>query len=238
MNNILDITIIFILLLFIILGLKRGVIKEAVSLIGIILVFILSFAFKGIIGNLLCTFLPFFRFTGSIEGLTTLNIFLYQAIAFFLTFSILSAIYAIVIAISKVIQKIVNMTIILILPSALLGGLISLIKGYIIVAVTLILLIIPFGNIDIFKESKCVNIMVYHTPVLSSYVSKFTKPLSDVYKLGDNITKKTISINDANLKALDIMLQYKIVSKDEIIRLIELHKLDDIKGIEDILDNY
>ena len=55
--NIMDIGIILLLIMFIIVGIKRGVIKEAVALIAIILVFVLSFSLKGIVGNLLCVFL-------------------------------------------------------------------------------------------------------------------------------------------------------------------------------------
>ena len=50
--NIFDIGIILVLIMFLIVGIKRGVIKEAVSLVAIILVFVLSFSLKGIIGNI------------------------------------------------------------------------------------------------------------------------------------------------------------------------------------------
>jgi len=238
MINLLDIAIIFILLMFIITGIKRGVIKECISLVGIIIVFILSFAFKSIIGNLLCYLLPFFNFGGSIEGLTTINIFFYQAIAFILTFSILLGLYAFCLKISKIIQKIVNATIILWIPSAILGGIVSLLKGYIVVYAMLILLVIPFGNVPIIRDSSFVNTMLHKTPVLSAYVNKFIKPLDDVYKLGDSITKKDITVNEANLKALDIMLENKIVSKNTVSNLVKMHKLDNVKGIDNVLSKY
>ena len=115
MINILDLAILFAFVMFLLIGLKRGVIKEAVSLVGIIIVFVLSFSFKGIIGNILCYILPFFRFIGSIEGLVTINILFYQALAFMILFCLLYGIYSICLKISKFIQKIVNMTIILFL---------------------------------------------------------------------------------------------------------------------------
>ena len=58
--NILDVAIILILIMFAIIGFKRGAIKEIVSLVGIIAVFIVSFSLKGILGNILCKWLPFF----------------------------------------------------------------------------------------------------------------------------------------------------------------------------------
>ena len=68
--NIFDIVIILILLMFLIVGWKRGVIKEAVSLIGIVLVFLLSFQFKGVLGNFFCETFPFIPFKGRMEDIT------------------------------------------------------------------------------------------------------------------------------------------------------------------------
>ena len=76
--SILDVIIILIILMFGAVGYKKGVIKEGVSLIGTILVFIISYMFKGVIGNELCKFLPFFNFSGKLEGLVSLNIIIYQ----------------------------------------------------------------------------------------------------------------------------------------------------------------
>ena len=87
--NIIDIGVILVLLSFIILGFKRGVIKEAVSLVAIILVFILSFSLKGYVGNILCVLCPFLN----LDGFVTINIFFYQLIAFVIVFCILMFIY-------------------------------------------------------------------------------------------------------------------------------------------------
>ena len=60
--NILDIAIILVLIMSAIIGFKRGAIKEIVSLVGIIVVLILAFAFKGVLGNVLCKwFLNFYK---------------------------------------------------------------------------------------------------------------------------------------------------------------------------------
>ena len=151
--NILDVGIVLLLIMFFITGFKRGVIKELVSLIGIVLVFIISYQLKDYIGNILCYIFPFFKFTGSIEGLSVLNIILYQAIAFLIVFSLLLSLYEVILKLSKSLQKIVNMTIILIIPSKILGGLISMIKGYIILFVIFIVLLVPLRSQDMFNES-------------------------------------------------------------------------------------
>ena len=138
MINILDIGLILIFIMFFIVGFKRGVIKELVQFIGTIIVFVLAYTFKGVIGNLLCTYLPFIKFKGVIEGISTINILMYQLIAFILVFSILLIVYEIILKVSNVLQKVVNMTIVLIIPSKILGGIISFLKVYLIVFVILL----------------------------------------------------------------------------------------------------
>ena len=167
MLNIFDVGIILLLIMFLIVGFKNGVIREAFALIGIIAVFILSFVFKGLLGNLMCIILPFFKLSGVIEGFSVINILIYQIIAFMLVFAILLTIYEIFLKISKFIQKLVNLTIILILPSKLLGAVVSLIKGVIVLFAVFIVLMIPLKNSKLFTGSTMVNQILYKTPILS-----------------------------------------------------------------------
>ena len=232
--NIFDIGIILLFIMFIIVGLKRGVIKEAVSFVAIILVFVLSFSLKGIIGNILCVLLPFL----SLDGFVTLNIFFYQLLAFILVFCVLLFIYEFSLKISKFLQKIVNLTIILWLPSKILGGVVSFLKGYIILYIVFLFLMIPFGGFSLFQESACINYMLYKTPVLSGYANSFVKPVQEVVTLSQNVNKNRISVNEANLEALDIMLKYNVVDKKTIESLQEVNKLDGVENIESVLNKY
>ena len=234
MFNIFDIGIVLVLIMFIIVGLKRGVIKEAVSLLALVLVFIISYSLKGIVGNILCVLLPFLK----LDGFVTLNIFVYQLIAFIIVFMIALGVYEISIKISKFLQKIVNLTIVLWLPSKILGGVVSFLKGYIVLFIIFVFLMIPFGNVSLFKDSKCINFMLYNTPVLSGYTKNFVQPVKEVIVLSSKVSQKTITVNDANLEALDIMLKYKVVDKKTIESLREVHKLDDVQDIDSVLNNY
>jgi len=232
--NIFDIGIILLFIMFFIVGLKRGVIKEAVSFVAIILVFVLSFSLKGIIGNILCVLLPFL----SLDGFVTLNIFFYQLLAFILVFCVLLFIYEFSLKISKFLQKIVNLTIILWLPSKILGGVVSFLKGYVILYIVFLFLMIPFGGFSLFRESACINYMLYKTPVLSGYANSFVKPVQEVVTLSQNVNKNRISVNEANLEALDIMLKYNVVDKKTIESLQEVNKLDGVENIESVLNKY
>lgn len=238
MLNVFDIGIILLLIMFVIIGFKKGVIKELVSLVGIIIVFVLSWCLKGIIGDFLCTFMPFFKFSGVISGMSTINILMYQVIAFLIVFSLLLGVYAFSLKLSRIVQKIVNLTIILWIPSKILGAVVSLIKGYLILFVCFIFLMIPLGGYSIFNESTMVNVLLYKTPFLSNYVSSFVEPVDEIFSLGDDVVNKKITVNGANLKAVDIMLKYNVTTKDTINRLVSLKKLDNIDGVDVILKKY
>lgn len=236
--NILDIIIVLILIMCAIVGFKRGAIKEIVSLVGIILVFVISFSLKGVLGNLLCKFLPFFNFAGSIEGLTVLNILLYQLIAFLIIYSLLYSVYMIVVKLSGVVQKLVHMTVVLWLPSKVIGAIVAALTGYIVTFAILLVLLIPLKDSSLFAESSIANYIIYESPVLSSSAEGISSSINEVYQLGEDVSHKRISVNEANLETMDILLKYDIVSPEVARDLVRLDKLDDISGIDKVIRRY
>jgi uncharacterized membrane protein required for colicin V production len=236
--NILDIVIALVLIMSAIIGFKRGAIKEVVSLVGIIIVFILAFSLKGVLGNVLCKWLPFFNFAGNLEGVTVLNILLYQLIAFLIIYSLLFSVYMIVVKISGIVQKIVHMTIVLWLPSKLIGAVVAFITGYVMVFVVLLALLIPLKDTDIFKNSKFANYIVYDTPILASSSANISTSINEIYELGEDLSKGDISKNEANVKTMDILLKYKVVSAETARELVVLDKLDGISGLDKVIEKY
>lgn len=236
--NILDIAIALVLIMSAIIGFKRGAIKEVVSLVGIIIVFILAFSLKGVLGNVLCKWLPFFNFAGNLEGVTVLNILLYQLIAFLIIYSLLFSVYMIVVKISGIVQKIVHMTVILWLPSKVIGAVVAFITGYVMVFVVLLALLIPLKDTDIFKNSKFANYIVYDTPILASSSANISTSINEIYELGEDLSKGDISKNEANVKTMDILLKYKVVSAETARELVVLDKLDGISGLDKVIEKY
>ena len=236
--NIFDIGIILVLIAFIIAGWKLGVVKEAASFIGLILVFFAAYFLKGIVGNFLCTIFPFFQFGANIKGLVSLNILIYHAIAFLLLMALLLGLYRLLLKVSNGLQKLINYTIILAIPSKILGAIISFVEGWIVVFIILMVVIVPFKDVDQFKDSKLNNIVLFHTPVLSKTVKPFINGVVEVYNVSSDISMEKISINEGNLKSIDIMLKYKIVDKKTIEKLVEIHKLDDVQNIDSVLSKY
>ncbi len=236
--NLVDIIIILVLLMSAIIGFKRGAIKEIVSFIGLVVVFIVAFSLKGVLGNLLCKWLPFFDFAGNLSGVTVLNILFYQLIAFIIIYSLLFGIYSIVLKLSGIIQKLVHATIILWLPSKAIGAIVALITGYITIFVILLVLLIPFSNTSFFMESKIANFMIYDTPILSKSAEGISSSISEVYLLGEDLSKGNIGKNEANCRTLDILLKYNVVDADTAEDLILLDKLDGISGLQEVVEKY
>lgn len=236
--NLFNVIIILMILMTGLVGWKRGVLKEVVFLIGTVLIFIIAFNLKNVVGDILCKYLPFFTFSGNLEGVVTLNILIYQVIAFAFIASVLYGIFSYIMAVTGIMQKIVNATIILALPSKLLGLIIGLIEGYIIMFVILVALAIPLKQIPGYEESSLSNKIIHNTPILSSSVGNIGNAISDIYELVDNINNNTQTTNEINLECLDIMLKYKVVSVKEIKKLDALDKLDTVKNIETVLEKY
>lgn len=236
--NIIDIGIVLVLIMFAIAGWKKGVIKETVSVVGLIVVFIIAYTFKEQLGNILCKYLPFFNFSGNIEGLVSLNILLYQLIAFIIIFSVLYAIYQIILKLSGVLQKLVNLTIILALPSKLGGLLVGLLEGYLIIFAILMFAIVPLKNVPLIADSEMINTIVHKTPLLSSYTKDISNTILDVYELADAVTSEEITTNEANLEIIDTMIKYDVVSKKTVEQLEVLDKLKQVKGLDSVLRKY
>lgn len=236
--NVIDIAIILIILSFVVVGAKQGLIKSAISLIGIVVIFIISYLFKEQIGNFLCKYLPFFNFSGNIEGLVSLNILIYQLAGFLIIFGVLMGLYTVLMTLTGWIQKLVNMTILLKLPSAIGGAIIGLIEGYLLVYIVMLLAMVSLKGIGIFQESHLADAILHKTPIISKTTSDITNSVTEIYTLIEELSNKSIDINEANLKSIDIMIRHKVITPHTIEQLVVLDKLKSIEGIEYVLNRY
>ena len=242
--NILDIGIILIFLSAMAIGSKNGVIKEAINFIGIIIVFVASYILKGYVGHYICLYFPFMTFKNTpMEGLTTFNIFIYEVAAFILVFLVLLGFYAILVKGSELVQKLVNMTIILKPISMILGAIVALIECWVLMFIIVVAASFTLGTKDIYQESKLTSAILYKTPFLSSYVSPFTKSLKEVYQVVEKAAKidrkkdkdYKKKVEKANLSCLEIMLKYKLVDKQTVKDCIENGQLEKQEGMDKLI---
>ena len=217
-------------------GFKRGLTGSLVNFVGLILVLVLAYILKNPVSALMYKFLPFFSFGGVIKGVTVLNIALYEFIAFLLVASVLIAILKLVIFASSLFEKILAFTIILGIPSKILGAVIGVVQHFIIIFIVLYLFNLPFFNIDIINQSKYKDKILNSTPILSNMVSGTL----DVIKEFSDLKDKYEVVNDPNqfnLETLDLFLKHKVITVDAAKGLIDSNKLN-IPGADSVLGKY
>lgn len=234
--GIIDVVIIMGLLLGGVSGSKNGFFKQTVILVGTILCFILSWYLKDIIANFLSYTLPFFNFIGPFEGLTSLNIILYQLIAFLLLMLVFTSVLVVMSKITGGFEKILNFTIILGIPSKILGFVVGLIEAYIILFILLFFFSQPAFNIEIINESKFAPTIVNSSPGLSNVVSNMNDAIKDIYEISKDYNYNQ-NTNKFNRRVVDELLEHNVITVEYVDKLIEKDKLD-IPGINIVLNKY
>lgn len=218
------------------LGWKRGVIKTSCSALGIVLITILSFIFKNPLSVILYENLPFFKFGGLFKGVTVLNIALYELIAFLIVFFVLMIVWRLVMFASGIVQKIIDMTIILGLPSKILGFLIGLVEYYLIAFIVIYILVLPIFSVKEVVDSRYANIILKKTPFVSSVLGEKMEFLDEFVSLKEKY-KNTDSATQFNYDTLDLFLKYDIIDINSAKKLREKNKLK-IDGIDNLLKKY
>ena len=231
--NIFSVVIVLLILLCGVLGSKRGILKELVVIVGTIVVFAIAFFLKDPLASFFCTYLPFFNFKIPLGNLVSLNIIFYQLIAFLLIVIVLRLILQILIDVTGIFSKIINATIILAIPNKLLGFVVGLLEGYILMFIILNVVAIPMSGSELFMSSGVRQFIVNDTPVLKDCLGGLNYAIDDVLSLSSNDDRNT---ND--LKVIDIMLKYKVVSTDFMDNVKETGKLDTISGLDNVINNY
>ena len=230
--NIIDIVVILIILMSGIVGFKRGVFKELVMTVGFAIVFIISFKLKNPLAEWLSLHLPFFNFGNMFNNVGIINVIFYQVIAFIVIFSLIMIVFNIILVVTSIFEKILKYTIILGIPSKILGLLVGLIEGYIIAFIVMFVVSQPmFG--DITGNSKLKGPMLNSTPILTNVVSEMNDTVIDIYNLKD-------STNDDKKLERDItkiMLEHNLVEPDYIIKLIDANKIE-IDNANELLRPY
>ena len=235
--NIIDLLIIIFILIGAVVGFKRGFTSSLVNFVGVILVVIIAYFLKNPISEFLMSFCPFFSFGGIIKGVTVLNIAVYEIIAFILVFSLLMIGLKALLMATGILETLLKFTIVLGLPSKILGAIVGLIENYIIVFLVLYILSMPnFLDVGFIKDSTYREPILKNTPILSNVAESTLAVLDEFKGLSDKYTE-TENSNEFNLETLDLFLKYKVVTVDTVEKLDDSGKIK-IEGIETVLNKY
>jgi len=234
--NIVDIIIILLVLFGATLGFKRGFTRELASFLGFVVVIVLAFLFKNPLSVFFYEHLPFFSFSGFFRGISILNILLYEVIAFLLLLFIFSIILKVVLVITGIFEKILKFTIILGIPSKILGMLVGALEFFVYGFVFMFVFSLPWFELSEMKKSKFREDILYNTPILTDLSKETVKVFEEFDELKEKY-KGNSDVNSFNLEALDMFLKYKVISVENASNLVEKNKLK-IENVEIILNKY
>ena len=221
--NVADIVILIILAFGAIVGFKEGVIKKLTDFVGMFVIVILSFYLKNNLSVIMYENLPFFNFWGFIKGVDVINILFYELLAFMIVFMALCFVYKVILMVSGLIEKILKATIILSIPSKLLGIVVGVIEAYVYTFIALVILTLPIFNIPYVRESKMVNFILNETPILSPISEEMIDIYGDVYEILDNKNNKTNEqLNDEILR---LLIDKDVVTRESARKLVDRNKV-------------
>lgn len=229
--GIVDIIILVIIVAFAILGFTRGVFQSLVAVVGFIAVIYISYLLKNYIGDFFVLNLPFTKYNFIPGGSVVFNVVTYESIAFITMLIVLGLLYKIALIISGVFEKLLKITIILGVPSKILGLIVGAIEGYIIVYFILFFIAQPYIRINILGNSKYAETILKETPVLSGLAENTFIIVDEV-----NETIKTGGDGNFDAKLTDLILKRKITTVDVMQKLIDNKKVG--IGIQDVVDKY
>ena len=221
--NVVDVIIIALLILGGVAGFKAGVIKKNTEINRKIYIIILAFYLKNYISVIMYENLPFFNFFGLINGIDALNILLYEVIAFLVIFIALLFVLKVVLMLTGLVEKILKATVILSIPSKLLGIVVGVIEMYVYLFLILVIVSLPIFDSSFLKDSKMNNFILNNTPVLSGVSEEIIDIYGDVYNIIDNRKNKTNE--QLNEEILKVLIDKKVVTKESAKKLVDKNKI-------------
>ena len=229
--NIIDAVIIVLFIIGFLIGFRRGAIKQTVTLVGFIVVLILSYLLKEYVANFCFRVFPFidFKYFGAVS---VVNIIFYEIVSFLITMSVLILILKLIITISGIIEKIFKATIILGVVSKLIGGILGIIEMYVITFILLFFFSQPFMRITGIENSKLSDAMLNNTPVLTSKVKGYIIVVKDLYNIKNNYLEK-----DFEYKSIEKFLKYKVIDVKSLKILKNRNKLK-FNELDSLIEKY
>ena len=123
---------------------------------------------------------------------------------------ILEALLNVLIRVTGVFEKLLDLTIVLGVASKVLGFIVGVIKGVAITFLILFILNQPVFKIDSINESKYANKILDHTPILSSIAGGMVDTINDIYKITKDSTK--LEDKEIDLESIEAMLKHKVIN--------------------------
>ena len=121
------------------------------------------------------------------------------------------------------VEKILKATVILSIPSKLLGIVVGVIEMYVYLFLILVIVSLPIFDSSFLKDSKMNNFILNNTPVLSGVSEEIIDIYGDVYNITDN--RKNNTNEQLNEEILKVLIDKKVVTKESAKKLVDKNKI-------------
>ena len=222
--NVVDIIILIFLCFGLIIGWKNGFTKQLVSAIGFIIAIILSYFLKDIVASMFFKYMPFLDF----NGVTVINIIFYEFLAFVITLSVLILLVKILLKVSTLFEKLLRVTIVLGIPSHILGAVIGALENFVISFIIIFFLNLPVFNFNFIRDSKFTKTFLNKKTILNTICNDTLELYDKVNELKDNAQDETDKTK-VNNEILKLLIEYKMITKEDCNYLIEHEKLKNVR---------
>ncbi|HAB66629.1 MAG TPA: hypothetical protein DCE23_04610 [Firmicutes bacterium] len=204
-------------------GFKKGFLESSINLLGNIAALIGAYLLKNPVSVFMYTHLPFFKFSGLFKGVSSLNIIVYEIIAFILVYIILIIIIKIIAKLTGLVEKLLSIIFFFGIPNKILGALVGFIKAIVILYFAIFFFKFGCNFLNIGVEASLADTIV-EIPILKNTFGSTLSSLDEITDLAhefDNTKDKTEFNNDA----INILLKYNIISKENLDILINNGKI-------------
>ncbi len=220
-----DWLIILILVMAFYYGYQRGVIKQLVDFIILLITMIISSPLSKLLCKLLYPVLPFFNLTGEAKGIKSINLIIWRLIIYFILIALILLIVRRVFIKLKLAAKIKESIIEAGPISKIIGALVAVPLAVIILYNVFILINVPIIEFSISEESSISKFILEDAPIISS-LNK------DVY-LSENYARQRVFSSDnttenykkVNNEIINNMLENNLTTKEMIKKLKKKNKL-------------
>lgn len=226
MSLVLDIILVAFVALGTYMGFRKGLIKSLVGFVGLVAIIIISYTLRAKLAAFLIDKMPFFNFSGPLEGLTSLNILIYNVIAFIIIFILLYCVLNLLITVTGLIDTILKFTVIWIIPSKIGGAIVGFLESWVFLYLAVFVLAQFSFSAGLVSNSKVSQVILNHTPIVGNYLGGAKKAAESIYNGIEEYTNdETKTKDDLNLYILQISINYNLVSAEKATELMEIGKI-------------
>lgn len=221
--NVVDILIIIFLCFGLFIGWKNGFTRQLISAVGFVLALILAYFLKDIVASIFFKHMPFLNF----NGITVINIIFYEFLAFAITLSVLVFLVKVLLKASSLFEKLLKVTIVLGVPSHILGAIVGALEYFVITFIIVFFLNLPVFNFAIVRNCKFTKTFLTKRNVLNTVCDDTLELYGKVNELKEQAQDETDK-SKVNIEILQLLLEYKMISQDDCNYLISHGKLENV----------